>query len=83
MLVEGAFRRLLNSNIALKTFEDRLVGAVTPDECWEVIQDSATDFGFHTIEMSLAGRSYQYRNGGSRTAPGRFGSRCRPPISSS
>jgi UDP-GlcNAc:undecaprenyl-phosphate GlcNAc-1-phosphate transferase len=64
MFVEGAFRRMLNSNIALKTFEDRLRSAGTADECWKVIQDSAGDFGFHTVRMEIDGRAYQYRNGG-------------------
>ena len=64
MFVEGAFRRALNTNIALRIMEERLRGAVTPDECWGVIEDSAKNFGFHTIEMALAGRMYSYRNGG-------------------
>ena len=64
MFVEGAFRRHLNTNVALKVLQERLSKAATPDDCWTVIQDSAKDFGFHTVEMSLAGRAYQYRNGG-------------------
>jgi len=64
MFVEGAFRRHLNTNIALQTFESRLNTATTPDECWLVVQDSGKDFGFHTIDMSLAGRRYEYCNGG-------------------
>jgi UDP-GlcNAc:undecaprenyl-phosphate GlcNAc-1-phosphate transferase len=64
MFIEGAFRRQLNTNIALKVLQERLSGAATPDDCWAVIQDSAKDFGFQTVDMSLAGRVYQYRNGG-------------------
>ncbi len=64
MFVEGAFRRALNTNIALRGMEDRLRGAETPDACWAVIEESAKDFGFHTVDMSLAGRMYSYRNGG-------------------
>jgi hypothetical protein len=64
MFVDGAFRRHLNTNIALKTLENRLGSACTPDECWNVIQDSAKNFGFHTVDMSLAGRRYQHCNGG-------------------
>jgi len=64
MFVEGAFRRHLNTNIALKVLQERLSDAATPDDCWAVIQDSAKDFGFQTVDMSLAGRVYHYRNGG-------------------
>ena len=64
MFVEGAFRRALNTNIALRIMEERLRSAITPDECWDVIEDSAKNFGFHTIEMALAGRMYSYRTGG-------------------
>jgi UDP-GlcNAc:undecaprenyl-phosphate GlcNAc-1-phosphate transferase len=64
MFVEGAFRRLINANIALQMLERRLESARTPDECWNVIQDSAAEFGFHSVEMKLAGRMYRHRNGG-------------------
>jgi UDP-GlcNAc:undecaprenyl-phosphate GlcNAc-1-phosphate transferase len=64
MFIEGAFRRHLNTNIALQMFEARLVSATTADECWKVVQDSGKEFGFHTIDMTLAGRRYEYCNGG-------------------
>ena len=64
MFVEGAFRRHLNSSIALRNFEDGLKSAATPDELWKVIEESSKQFGFHTIDMSLAGHRYEYRNGG-------------------
>jgi hypothetical protein len=44
--------------------QNRLSDAATPDDCWTVIQNSAKDFGFQTVDMSLAGRVYRYRNGG-------------------
>ena len=69
MFIGGAFRRALSTQLALQTFEQRLSNAPTPDDCWRVIESSAKDFGFATIEMRLAGRSYAYRNGG---APERF-----------
>ncbi|MGA2119676.1 MAG: MraY family glycosyltransferase [Bryobacteraceae bacterium] len=64
MFVEGAFRRHLNTNVALQVLQNRLSDAATPDDCWTVIQNSAKDFGFQTVDMSLAGRVYRYRNGG-------------------
>ena len=69
MFIDGAFRRLLNCNIALQGFEKDLVHAQTPDDCWSVIQAAANDFGFHHMEMMLAGRKYECPNG---TATGRF-----------
>lgn len=64
MFIEGAFRRTLNTQIALQSFEQRLAGAATPDDCWRVIEDNAKDFGLHTINMRLGGQAYTYRNGG-------------------
>ncbi len=58
MFMEGAFRRLLNTNIALRTFEESLRNAAEPDDCWQVIRSSAREFGFQTVEMSLNGRHY-------------------------
>jgi UDP-GlcNAc:undecaprenyl-phosphate GlcNAc-1-phosphate transferase len=63
MFVEGAFRRLLNSQIALQVVEQKLQSAHTPDECWDVIQESAKEFGFHSVEMAIAGRRYGYQDG--------------------
>jgi UDP-GlcNAc:undecaprenyl-phosphate GlcNAc-1-phosphate transferase len=58
MFMEGAFRRLLNTNIALRTFEESLRNAAQPDDCWQVIRTSAHEFGFQTVEMTLNGRHY-------------------------
>jgi len=41
----------------------RLSTATKPDECWQVFQDSGKDFGYHAIDMSLAGSRYEYCNG--------------------
>jgi len=64
MFMDGAFRRALNTNLALHALEGQLTDAASADECWDVIQGSAKNFGFHTIDMTLAGRMYSYRNGG-------------------
>ena len=62
MFVEGSFRRLLNSHIALGAFESQLAAACTLDECWDTIRVFARDFGFHNIQMRLAGRTFSYRD---------------------
>jgi UDP-GlcNAc:undecaprenyl-phosphate GlcNAc-1-phosphate transferase len=38
MFIEGAFRRLLNSQIALQTYEERLNAATTAEEFWHVME---------------------------------------------
>jgi hypothetical protein len=63
MFMEGAFRRLLNCNIALQTFENNLRQAQTPDDCWSVIQGAGQTFGFPQMQMLLAGRKYESPNG--------------------
>lgn len=63
MLVAGAFRRQLNSGIALDAMERDLVAASTPDQCWTVIERAATELGYHHVEMSLAGQVFRHRNG--------------------
>lgn len=63
MFVEGAFRRHLNANIALKGLEQRLHSATTPAECWMVVKETALEFGFHKAEMSLARQYFQFGEG--------------------
>ena len=60
MFMDGAFRRLLNSQISLQTYEESLVAAATPDECWIVIECACRDFGFHRANLILAGRHFEY-----------------------
>jgi UDP-GlcNAc:undecaprenyl-phosphate GlcNAc-1-phosphate transferase len=59
LLVTGSFHKLLRSHISLRTFEESLFSAKTPDECWVVLKNSYHEFGFHEIQMQLAGRSYR------------------------
>jgi len=60
MFVDGAFRRHLNTSIALKNLEDHLKSAQSPQEIWDVVENSAKCFGFHTVDMQLAGHHYAY-----------------------
>ena len=63
MFIEGAFRRQLNSRIALNGLEERLNAAETPEECWTAIQSAAPDFALHGIRMSVGGHTFRERNG--------------------
>lgn len=59
MLLAGSFRNLLRSHISLRNFEDCLLRAQTPDECWIVLKNAYGEFGFNQIQMRLAGHSYR------------------------
>jgi len=54
----GNFRRLLNAELHLSTFRDDLAAALTPDQCWEVLQHTYSEFGFNEIRLKLGGRLY-------------------------
>jgi len=56
LFIEGAFRRHLTNQIALKAFEDSLRKARTPEDCWLVIREAAREFGFVQLEVCLEGR---------------------------
>jgi hypothetical protein len=58
MFVDGAFRRLLKHQIALRGLEDKLATAQSPDECWETIRETYEEFGFLGVELDLCGRHY-------------------------
>jgi UDP-GlcNAc:undecaprenyl-phosphate GlcNAc-1-phosphate transferase len=58
MLLQGSFRRFLNSHISLRNFESSLSLAKTPDECWTILKNNFENFGFHRVDMQLAGRNY-------------------------
>lgn len=58
MILQGSFRKLLNSYIWLRKFESRLERANTPDECWTILKSTFREFGFYQIQMQLAGNSY-------------------------
>jgi UDP-GlcNAc:undecaprenyl-phosphate GlcNAc-1-phosphate transferase len=62
-LRDGVFQRMLNSQISLRTFEERLSKAPTLDRCWEIVWNWCRDLGFHRIEMSLAGRIFEWEDG--------------------
>ena len=63
MLIAGAFRRLLNSQLALNDYERDLKAAQTEEDCWTVLSQHCADFGFSSVELQLAGRSYALKQG--------------------
>ena len=58
LLVDGAFRRLLNSHIVIENLEESLAAANTPEECWFVLRRVYREFGFSRIEVRMAAREF-------------------------
>ena len=58
MILDGAFRSLLNLQISLGTLEKSLSKASTPEECWAVLNEVYREFGFNEVQMQLAGKFY-------------------------
>jgi UDP-GlcNAc:undecaprenyl-phosphate GlcNAc-1-phosphate transferase len=63
MFLDGAFRRTLNSQVSLQSYQEQLIAAGTPEHCWVVISGACKDAGFHRVEMMLAGRTFEWQDG--------------------
>jgi UDP-GlcNAc:undecaprenyl-phosphate/decaprenyl-phosphate GlcNAc-1-phosphate transferase len=63
LIVRGGFRRALNAQLAVQTFEQKLLAADTPEDCWAVIQRASEEFGFRPTQMQLAGQVFGHKNG--------------------
>lgn len=61
MFLEGAFRRKLNAEITLRSYESRLKAACTPEEYWVVVAEGLNEFGFCEAQLSIAGSTFEWR----------------------
>ena len=61
MFLEGTFRRMLSARINLHQYQERLAAAVTPQDCWTVIESAAREFGFERAHMKFGGYAFEYR----------------------
>jgi UDP-GlcNAc:undecaprenyl-phosphate GlcNAc-1-phosphate transferase len=68
MILAGNFRRHLNAELQLSTFRDNLATAVTRDQCWEVLHQAYSEFGFNEIRFKLGGRLYTHTTNGLHVA---------------
>ncbi len=57
------FRRDLNADITMQEVRKGLAAAVTPYDCWVVMQDSSEEFGFHRVRMRLGGYNFETHGG--------------------
>ena len=60
-LLTGGFRPLLNTRLSIEACEERIMAAMTPDECWSAIEAASRNFGFSVVELKLAGRTFAYQ----------------------
>lgn len=58
LIIEGAFRRLLNAQLSLDAVAQELRDAATLEECWEQLSSAYASFGFSSIELRIDGRCY-------------------------
>lgn len=49
----GAFRDLMGAQLALIAFEQQLIETKTAEECWDLIQESSSKFGFSGVELRV------------------------------
>jgi UDP-GlcNAc:undecaprenyl-phosphate GlcNAc-1-phosphate transferase len=68
MVLGRSFRRQLNAELLLSAFRDNLTAAVTPEQCWEVLQNTYSGFGFNEIRFKFAGRLYTHSTNGHHIA---------------
>ena len=67
MVLGGTFRRSSTLSSA-RHFPRRSCRGPTPDECWEVLHHSYSDFGFNEIKLKLGDRSYAHTTNGHHIA---------------
>jgi UDP-GlcNAc:undecaprenyl-phosphate GlcNAc-1-phosphate transferase len=64
ILSSGGFRRHVSAQLQLTDFRDDLTAADTPDQCWNVLCQSYSNFGFNKIQLELGGRVYTHTTNG-------------------
>lgn len=53
------FRRVLESEITVLTFEERIAAAATLDDCWDAIVQAAEEFGFAQVRLAIGARRFE------------------------
>jgi hypothetical protein len=59
VLFRGGLRKEINAQLAVKTFEQALSAATTPDDCWEELRRASDEFGLSVLRMRLASRMFE------------------------
>jgi UDP-GlcNAc:undecaprenyl-phosphate GlcNAc-1-phosphate transferase len=53
------FRRILESELTVVSFEQRIAGASSLDQCWDVILHAAEEFGFAQVRLVIGSTRYE------------------------
>ncbi|MBV8808251.1 MAG: undecaprenyl/decaprenyl-phosphate alpha-N-acetylglucosaminyl 1-phosphate transferase, partial [Acidobacteriaceae bacterium] len=64
VLLRGSFRREINVELAVQTFEAGLDAAATPDDCWAIVERVSHEFGFRATRMRFVDRMFGVQNRG-------------------
>jgi len=59
MLLQGGFRRIIDSETLLIEFEKTLARATGVRECWAGIRSGSREFGFQGVRMNVEGQTFE------------------------
>ena len=59
MLLAGAFRRMLNGHLCLRSFEQSLAAARNVDDFWATVREASKTLGFSEVRLQLHDEVYQ------------------------
>ena len=65
MLLAGAFRRMLNGHLCLRSFEQSLQRPGTVGDFWAAIRETSKTLGFSEVRLQLGDEVYQDQVGAS------------------
>ncbi len=60
LFVKGGFRRIIDAQARLQTFEKELAATQSVDECWNTVAKSSGAFGFTGVRMRACGRTFEH-----------------------
>jgi len=63
MILNGGFRRALNSQLEVRVFRTNLNAAATPEAAWEFVIDAARHFGFLRVTWRCGSRTFTAETG--------------------
>ena len=63
LLFGGEFQRTVSAQLDLRKFRTALAAASTPADCWEVVREACSKFGFQHAQLCLSGEIYEYSSG--------------------
>jgi UDP-GlcNAc:undecaprenyl-phosphate GlcNAc-1-phosphate transferase len=59
MILAGGFRRALNSQLTLRSFEETVSSSTTTDQCWDALQELAQKLGFAEVSWKVGYHHYR------------------------